>query len=67
MSRDCFTLLPCSARSGNPTDERRTIHLGMDLFVEPGAPLIAPLDGVVHIVANNSAPQDYGALVILRQ
>ena len=57
---------PLFGASGNPTDERRTIHLGMDLFVEPGAPLSAPLDGVVHIVANNSAPQDYGALVILR-
>ncbi|HYS22837.1 MAG TPA: aminotransferase class III-fold pyridoxal phosphate-dependent enzyme [Candidatus Eisenbacteria bacterium] len=57
---------PSFGASGNPTDERRTIHLGMDLFVEPGAPLIAPLDGVVHIVANNSAPQDYGPLVILR-
>src|SRR5437773_8155338 len=57
---------PLFGASGNPTDERRTIHLGMDLFVEPGAPLSAPLDGVVHIVANNSAPQDYGPLVILR-
>src|SRR6266704_1147191 len=40
--------------SGNPTDERRTIHLGIDLFVEPGTPLRAPLDGVVHILANDS-------------
>jgi 4-aminobutyrate aminotransferase-like enzyme/Ser/Thr protein kinase RdoA (MazF antagonist) len=48
------------------TDERRTIHLGIDLFVEPGTPLRAPLEGVVHIVANNTAPLDYGPLVILR-
>jgi len=52
--------------SDNPTDERRTVHLGMDLFVEPGAALNAPLDGVVHVVANNSGPLDYGPLVILR-
>jgi 4-aminobutyrate aminotransferase-like enzyme/Ser/Thr protein kinase RdoA (MazF antagonist) len=52
--------------SANPTDERRTIHLGIDLFVEPGAALHAPLDGVVHILANNPAPLDYGPLVILR-
>ena len=52
--------------SGNPTDERRTIHLGLDLFVAPGTALRAPLDGVVHTVANNSAPFDYGPLVILR-
>ncbi len=52
--------------SSNLTDERRTVHLGMDLFVEPGTRLRAPLDGVAHIVANNSAPQDYGPLVILQ-
>jgi 4-aminobutyrate aminotransferase-like enzyme/Ser/Thr protein kinase RdoA (MazF antagonist) len=57
---------PLFGASDNPTDERRTIHLGMDLFAEPGAPLSAPLDGVVHIVANNSAALDYGPLVILR-
>src|SRR5207245_4764568 len=52
--------------SSNATDERRTVHLGIDLFVEAGTRLRAPLDGVVHIVANNSAPQDYGPLVILQ-
>jgi 4-aminobutyrate aminotransferase-like enzyme/Ser/Thr protein kinase RdoA (MazF antagonist) len=49
-----------------PTDERRTVHLGMDLFVEPGAVVRAPLEGVVHTLARNTAPQDYGPLVILR-
>jgi 4-aminobutyrate aminotransferase-like enzyme/Ser/Thr protein kinase RdoA (MazF antagonist) len=57
---------PLFGASGNPTDERRTIHLGIDLFVEPGTSLHAPLDGVVHIVANNSAPLDYGPVAILR-
>src|SRR5713101_1128962 len=57
---------PLFGASGNPTDERRTVHLGLDLFVEPGAPLHAALDGVVHSVANNSAPLDYGPLVILQ-
>jgi 4-aminobutyrate aminotransferase-like enzyme len=52
--------------SNYPAEERRTIHLGIDLFVEPGTALRAPLDGVVHILANNTAPQDYGPLVILR-
>jgi len=50
----------------NPVEQRRTIHLGIDLFVEPGTILRAPLDGTVHILANNAAPQDYGPLVILR-
>ena len=35
-----------------PTDERRTLHLGMDFFVDPGAPVCAPLDGIVHSLAN---------------
>jgi 4-aminobutyrate aminotransferase-like enzyme/Ser/Thr protein kinase RdoA (MazF antagonist) len=51
---------------GRATDERRTVHLGIDLFVEPGATVRAPLAGVVHVLANNAAPQDYGPLVILR-
>ncbi len=49
-----------------PTDERRTVHLGIDLFVEPGSVVHAPLEGVVHTLARNTAPQDYGPLVILR-
>lgn len=52
--------------SKNPTDERRTIHLGIDLFVEAGAAVRAPLAGVVHAFANNATPQDYGPVVILR-
>lgn len=46
--------------------ERRTIHLGLDLFVEPGTAVCAPLDGVVHVLAENTAELDYGPLVILR-
>jgi 4-aminobutyrate aminotransferase-like enzyme/Ser/Thr protein kinase RdoA (MazF antagonist) len=52
--------------SERPTDERRTVHLGIDLFVEPGSCVHAPLGGVVHTLANNASPQDYGPLVILR-
>jgi 4-aminobutyrate aminotransferase-like enzyme/Ser/Thr protein kinase RdoA (MazF antagonist)/murein DD-endopeptidase MepM/ murein hydrolase activator NlpD len=57
---------PLFRTSADPAEERRTIHLGIDLFMEPGTPLQAPLDGVVHVVANNMAPLDYGPLVILR-
>ena len=57
---------PLFGHSKNPTDERRTVHLGMDLFVEPGNAVRAPLDGVVHSLANNGAPLDYGPVVILR-
>jgi 4-aminobutyrate aminotransferase-like enzyme/Ser/Thr protein kinase RdoA (MazF antagonist) len=50
----------------HPTDERRTIHLGIDLFVAAGAPVFAPLAGEVYCVANNDARLDYGPLVILK-
>jgi 4-aminobutyrate aminotransferase-like enzyme/Ser/Thr protein kinase RdoA (MazF antagonist) len=57
---------PLFGASENPTDERRTIHLGIDLFAPPGTPIHAPLDGVVQTAAINTAPLDYGPLVILR-
>jgi 4-aminobutyrate aminotransferase-like enzyme/Ser/Thr protein kinase RdoA (MazF antagonist)/murein DD-endopeptidase MepM/ murein hydrolase activator NlpD len=57
---------PLFQATTNPTDERRTIHLGIDLFVEPGTAVFAPFDATVHAFADNSAPQDYGPVVILR-
>lgn len=47
-------------------DERRTVHLGVDLFLKAGAKVRAPLDGVVYTMADNDAPLDYGPVVILR-
>ena len=52
--------------SCNPTDERRTVHLGIDLFVPAGSNVYAPLDGTIYTVANNSAPLDYGPVVIVK-
>jgi 4-aminobutyrate aminotransferase-like enzyme/Ser/Thr protein kinase RdoA (MazF antagonist) len=45
--------------------ENRTIHLGLDLFCPAGSPVYAPLDGVVHSIANNAAAGDYGPTIIL--
>jgi 4-aminobutyrate aminotransferase-like enzyme/Ser/Thr protein kinase RdoA (MazF antagonist) len=45
--------------------ERRTIHIGMDLFMKAGSPVFAPLDGVIHTFANNAASLDYGPTIIL--
>jgi 4-aminobutyrate aminotransferase-like enzyme/Ser/Thr protein kinase RdoA (MazF antagonist) len=53
-------------KSGNPTDERRTVHLGIDLFVPAGSNVYAPLDGAIHTVANNTGPLDYGPVVIVK-
>jgi hypothetical protein len=45
--------------------ERRSQHLGVDLFIEPGTPLYAPLGGRVLSVADNAAAFDYGPTVTL--
>ncbi len=45
--------------------ERRSIHLGIDLFVTGGTTIYAPLDGVVHSYANNDRLGDYGPTIIL--
>lgn len=57
---------PLFGRSENPVDERRTVHLGMDLFLDSGSNVRAPLDGKVHIIADNLAPLDYGPVVVLK-
>ncbi|MEO8336377.1 MAG: phosphotransferase, partial [bacterium] len=57
---------PLFATGPNPEDERRTLHIGLDLFADAGTPVYAPLDGVVHAVADNPARQDYGPVIVLR-
>lgn len=51
---------------GNDGPEWRTVHIGLDLFQEAGAPVYAPLDGVVQSFQNNAAPLDYGPTIILQ-
>jgi 4-aminobutyrate aminotransferase-like enzyme/Ser/Thr protein kinase RdoA (MazF antagonist) len=51
--------------AGNWSDENRTVHLGIDVFANAGAPVYAPLDGTVHSVANNTAAGDYGPTIVL--
>jgi 4-aminobutyrate aminotransferase-like enzyme/Ser/Thr protein kinase RdoA (MazF antagonist) len=57
---------PLFGAGASPLEERRTIHLGIDLFAEPRTSIHAPLDGVIHTLANNAAPLDYGPLIILQ-
>ncbi|MBI3176395.1 MAG: peptidoglycan DD-metalloendopeptidase family protein [Chloroflexi bacterium] len=54
------------SREGNDGPDWRTVHLGMDVFLEAGSPVFAPLDGAVHSFRNNSLPLDYGPTIILR-
>jgi len=57
---------PSFAQARDELPERRTIHLGMDLFQPAGAPIYAPIDGAVHSYANNAGHQDYGPTIILQ-
>jgi 4-aminobutyrate aminotransferase-like enzyme/Ser/Thr protein kinase RdoA (MazF antagonist) len=57
---------PLFGGSARLTDERRTVHLGLDLFTDAGAPVYAPLAGTVHAFSDNANPLDYGPVVILR-
>jgi 4-aminobutyrate aminotransferase-like enzyme/Ser/Thr protein kinase RdoA (MazF antagonist) len=45
--------------------ERRTLHLGVDVFLPAGEPILAPLDGVVRDVAWRPAARDWGGIVVL--
>ena len=45
--------------------ERRTIHLGMDVFLPAGSPVFAPMEGTVHSFQNNTQSLDYGPCIIL--
>ncbi|WP_372574658.1 aminotransferase class III-fold pyridoxal phosphate-dependent enzyme [Ruegeria jejuensis] len=45
--------------------DRRTVHLGVDIFAPAGTLLYAPLSGRVEAVENRSDPLDYGGVVIL--
>lgn len=45
--------------------ERRTIHLGIDVFAPAGTPVHAPLPGRVRHLGYNADPLDYGHTLIL--
>ncbi len=49
----------------NKFGEARTVHLGVDLFVEAGTEVRASLAGRVHSFALNDAPLDYGPTILL--
>ncbi|HRI59846.1 MAG TPA: aminotransferase class III-fold pyridoxal phosphate-dependent enzyme [Saprospiraceae bacterium] len=50
---------------GNEGPEWRSVHIGLDIFMPPGTPVFAPLDGVVHSFKDNANDRDYGPTIIL--
>ena len=52
-------------KEGNNGPEYRTVHLGVDFWVEALTPIHAILDGIVVAVHNNDQDKDYGPTVIL--
>ena len=50
----------------NADSNARTFHLGVDLWMEVGAPVYAPLDGEIELFNDNAKHLDYGPVVILR-
>ena len=45
--------------------ERRTVHMGVDLFRPDGTPVHAPLDGIVHSFCAHHERFDYGGCIVL--
>lgn len=47
-------------------DNKRNIHLGVDLWVPAGTVVYTPLNGTVHSFKNNTHYGDYGPTIILK-
>ncbi|HSL71735.1 MAG TPA: aminotransferase class III-fold pyridoxal phosphate-dependent enzyme, partial [Longimicrobiales bacterium] len=64
-ARPWYTAEVFRGESDGPPDWR-TIHLGVDVFAEPGTALCAPFAGIVHSAHDNAGHLDYGPTIILR-
>jgi len=51
--------------AGDVGAERRTVHLGIDVWTHPGREVFAPLAGTVVVAHDNAARLDYGPVVVL--
>ncbi|MDQ2771229.1 MAG: peptidoglycan DD-metalloendopeptidase family protein [Bacteroidota bacterium] len=47
-------------------EEARSLHLGVDVWVPAGTPVLAPLPATIHSLADNDQFGDYGPTVILQ-
>ncbi len=57
---------PAFRKGPHAISDRRSVHIGVDIFLPAGSPVYAPLDAVVETVEYREATLDYGGMVILR-
>ena len=50
---------------GSSHSEERNIHIGLDLWIKAGTPVLAALDGFVHSFNYNMGVGDYGPTILL--
>lgn len=50
---------------GNNGPRWRSMHIGLDVWMDAGRPVFAPLDGIVHSFKDNASDRDYGPCLIL--
>ena len=62
---DEYRLIYSSEDSTDATGHRRTLHLGIDIFMPAESAIYAPLAGKVYGVENNDASLNYGGTLIL--
>lgn len=55
-----------SENFNNSTTAERNIHIGLDLWIKAGTPVLAAFDGTVHSFKNNNSLGDYGPTIILK-
>ncbi|MDQ8166881.1 MAG: aminotransferase class III-fold pyridoxal phosphate-dependent enzyme [Gemmatimonadota bacterium] len=57
---------PAFRRGVHPIADRRSVHIGVDVFLPAGTPVQAPCDGVVEVVEYHDRSLDYGGMIVLR-
>ena len=55
-----------SNSSDGPTDQRRDIHMGIDIMGPTYTPVHAVCDGTIHAVGYNPAALDYGHVIVTK-
>lgn len=59
-------LYKTSSLFNDEKSEERNIHIGMDLWIKAGTPILAALDGTVHGFDFNAGKGNYGPTIILK-